>query len=149
MLPSTAFSDVQQATQFSSWLPPPLELANKCSTLASVFESGFLQKKHSPPCANSNRSKGLIASFTFYSSVLCEAPNRRELDHYQQRLKNVSDGCRTSSTGDNLSQYSISPASQNEKHAPSTLGRGVSSFPICHLPMKASSNQLAALAAET
>src|SRR5258706_15645950 len=60
MLPRSAFTDLQQATQFSSLLLPPFELAKRCSTLASAFGSGCLQKKQRPPCANMRRSRGVV-----------------------------------------------------------------------------------------
>jgi hypothetical protein len=60
MLPNSAFTALQQATQFSSLLPPPLALANRCSTLASAFGNGCLQKKHCPPWTNIKRSSGLV-----------------------------------------------------------------------------------------
>ena len=42
ILPKSAFIALQQATQFSSLLLPPFALATRCSTLASLFGSGFL-----------------------------------------------------------------------------------------------------------
>src|SRR5262245_5583238 len=49
MLPSSMLRDLQQATQLSSPLAPPLALATRCSTLASAPDSGCAQKKHNPP----------------------------------------------------------------------------------------------------
>src|SRR4026208_1757707 len=63
MLPNKAFNALQQATQFSSLLPPPLALATRCSTLASLCGSSALQKKHDLPWANINRSSGFIGIF--------------------------------------------------------------------------------------
>jgi hypothetical protein len=44
LLPRSEFKLLQHATQFSSALLPPFADATRCSTLASAFESGFLQK---------------------------------------------------------------------------------------------------------
>ena len=51
---------LQHATQFSSLLLPARDIGTKCSTLASSFGNGELQKKHSPPCANMSRSIGFV-----------------------------------------------------------------------------------------
>ena len=44
MLPKRPLTDLQQATQLSSLLLPAREDGTKCSTLASDFGSGMLQK---------------------------------------------------------------------------------------------------------
>lgn len=67
MLPKRELIALQQATQLSSLLLPARALGTKCSTLASAFGNGELQKKQSPPCANISRSRGfvVISSLTF------------------------------------------------------------------------------------
>jgi hypothetical protein len=60
MLPRIALSELQQTTQLSSLLPPPLALANRCSMLASARGSADFQKKQAPPWTNIRRSRRLV-----------------------------------------------------------------------------------------
>ena len=65
-LPKSKFTALQQATQFSLLLLfPPFALATRCSTLASLRSSFFLQKKHFPPWVNNNFSSLLVVIFWF------------------------------------------------------------------------------------
>ena len=64
MLPNSPLTALQQATQLSSLLLPARALATRCSTLASSFARGALQKKQRPPCANINRSSGFVGMVT-------------------------------------------------------------------------------------
>jgi hypothetical protein len=60
MLPKSALTALQHATQLSSLLLPVREEGTRCSTLASSFGSDILQKKHRPPWANMSLSSGLV-----------------------------------------------------------------------------------------